>query len=130
MFVRGVGVSTLSDARARMDQADLTLCALVEIQRGAQLPATPGELVALIGGSADTRGVAQRMVALQRMGVISRVLDASGALALTSDGQYVGYQLTAMGEQLLSEDLANWQPEPSERARREKEILEAVGGVA
>lgn len=112
-----------------MDQAAYTLAALVEVQRGGQFPSTPAELACLIGGSATASDVSRRMAVLERCGVIERVLDEHGELALTDMGNVIGYQLTNLGEQLLLEDIANWQPERSERARREAEMLRAAGGI-
>lgn len=111
-------MSRIDEVRARVNQADYVLLALTEIQCGGDIASTPAEIACLIGGSATTRDLGLRMRALFELGVLSVRVDSRGAV--------VGYQLTSLGEQLMLEDAGNWTPEPSERARRERELLEAA----
>lgn len=109
-------MSSLSSARVKVVQADLVLLALVEIQRGGSLPSNAIELAALIGGSATSRDVGRRLFEMVGLGLLQ------GARV----GGLIDYRLTNLGEQLLLEDIGGWEPEPSERARRERELLQAM----
>lgn len=111
-------MSRIDEVRTRVSQADYVLLALIEIQCGGDIASTPAEIACLIGGSATTRELGLRMKVLFQLGVLSIRIDTRHAV--------LGYQLTSLGEQLMLEDAGNWTPEPSERARRERELLEAA----
>jgi hypothetical protein len=107
-------MSRLDDVRSKIEQVDYVVLAIVEMLRGADEFATAISVGAHIGGDTPPADVE----ALMRKHVELGLLEWHPVVRTA--------QLTDLAEQLLLEDLGNWDPARRERARREREMIARI----
>lgn len=117
-------MSTLDEARSKIDQADLVMMDIIEVLRGLKEPkgANPITISMHIGG-APPRELATRLVKLVGLGLVERRPRPENRSSQT-------FMLTMMGAELLLTDVGNWQPARREQLRRDAEMMAAAGGAA
>lgn len=110
-------MTMIDQAAARLDKADLLLLANVETIRDQQQPAHASAVASLIGG-APVRKVAERLARMHQEGLIE-----------IAPVNYVSYQLTQFGCELLIRELIGWSPSQREQRRRDATLASAAAGA-